>query len=149
MMWARAAGYWTLASGGGSVIAISALVAAGFAAMVRSRDSRLVLAGAAACGAVAGWLWQPCVGEQLADILNQAAAERPLSAVRMIVYTAGALLPAVVLAAIPHAWPPAQSRLHGPFAARLGATLGAVYAVALLSGRFDDLVGALSRWSTA
>jgi hypothetical protein len=149
MMWSRAAGYWTFASSGASVIAISVLVAAGFAVVIRSRDPRMVLAGAAACGAVAGWLWQPCVGEQLADILNHAGADRPMSVVRMLIYTAGALLPAIVLAAMPHAWPPAQSYLHGRFAARMGATLGAGYTGALLSGRFDDLVGVLSRWSTA
>lgn len=29
-----------------------------------------------ATGAVAGWLWQPCVGEQRAEILNRAETER-------------------------------------------------------------------------
>lgn len=148
MMWARAAGYWAVESSGASVVAMSLLVGAGFTAVIRSRTPRVVLAGSATCGAVAGWLWQPCVGEQLADILNQAGADRPASLARMIVYTAGALLPAVVLAATPHGWPPAQPHLHGGVAARAGATLGAVYALALVSGRFDDLVGELSRWST-
>lgn len=149
MMWARAAGYWTLESSGAAIIVISLLVGAGFTAVVRSRNRRFVLAGSATCGAVVGWLWQPCVGEQLADILNQAAADRPASLARMIVYTAGALLPAIVLAAAPHAWAPTQAHLHGQFAARIGAMLGAVYALALVSGGFDDLVGELSRWSTA
>ncbi len=149
MMWARAAGHWTFASTGFAAVVIATLITIGFA-LVRRRGSRSsAIAGAIVSGSVAGWLWQPCVGEELGEILNRASADRPGTLVMMVIYTGGALLPMVVLAALPHAWPAVRPRLFGPWPERAGLAFGAIYALAVLSGQYGDLIGELSRWSSA
>lgn len=149
-MWARAAGYWTVANDGWMVVPIAGVIAFVFALAWRSE--RLPPSGAVgigvAGGGVAGWLWQPCVGEQLANILNDADTEPFTTAPLMVVYTAGALLPVILLAALPHAWPAIRDHLTHRRVGLVGTGVGMLYALTVISGQYNDLVGELFRISS-
>ncbi|MEM9465078.1 MAG: hypothetical protein AAGA90_06880 [Actinomycetota bacterium] len=150
MMWARAAGHWNVANDGWMVVPIAIAIVGAFAAAWRS-DSlppAAVFGVGVLGGGVAGWLWQPCVGEQLAKILNDADSEPFTTAPLMVVYTAGALLPVILLAALPHAWPRIEGRLTHRTVGLVGTGVGMVYAATVISGRYNDLVGELFRISS-
>ena len=66
----------------------------------------------------------------------------------MLVYMAGALLPALLLAVLPHAVPSAKRFLDRLPVAILGGAVGAAYALTLAAGRYDDLIGELYRIAT-
>ena len=104
-------------------------------------------AGAAA-GALAGWLWRPSVGPKLGEILDNTDTEAARTLGLMLVYMAGALLPALLLAVLPHAVPATKRFLDRLPVAAVGGAVGAAYAVTLATGRYDDLVGELYRMAT-
>lgn len=151
MMWARAANHWTLANDGWMVVPIAFVIAGSFGLAWRADQlPRFGSVGVGVlAGAVAGWLWQPCVGEQLAKILNEADAEPFTTAPLMVVYTAGALLPVILLAAVPHAWPAIAHHLSHRRVGLVGAGVGMVYALTVISGQYNDLVGELFRISSS
>ena len=147
LTWARAAGHWQVELSGAAVF----VAAAAFVLAYRAkRPASLSATGAGVlAGALAGWLWRPCVGPRLGDILNSAdtAAARTLG--MMLVYMAGALLPAVLLALLPHALPGSKPFLDRLSVAAAGGAVGAAYAVTLAAGRYDDLIGELYRIATS
>ena len=151
MMWARAANHWTLANDGWMVVPIAFVIAGSFGLAWRADQlPRFGSVGVGVlAGAVAGWLWQPCVGEQLAKILNEADSEPFTTAPLMVVYTAGALLPVILLAAVPHAWPAIAHHLSHRRVGLVGAGVGMVYALTVISGQYNDLVGELFRISSS
>ena len=151
MMWARAANHWTLANDGWMVVPIAFVIAGSFGLAWRADQlPRFGSVGVGVlAGAVAGWLWQPCVGEQLAKILNEADAEPFTTAPLMVVYTAGALLPVILLAAVPHAWPAIAHHLSHRRVGLVGTGVGMVYALTVISGQYNDLVGELFRISSS
>lgn len=150
LMWARAAGHWHVELRGAAMLIAAAVAAGAFAAAyLCSGPSSLAATGSgAAAGALAGWLWLPCAGPRLGDILNSTAGGGARPAALMLLYVAGALLPALLLALAPHALPLAGRVLNRPPAAVLGGAVGAAYAVTLAAGRYDDLVGELYRIAT-
>ena len=150
VMWAKAATWWTLDNDGWMVVPIALAIAAAFIAAAFGGERRAVgVAAGVAGGIIAGWMWQPCVGTELGDILNHAADEKLSTAFRMVVYTAGALLPVVLLAALPNAWPAARRVVEHQRARVIGLGFAVVYVVTVLSSRYDDLIGELSRLSSA
>ena len=151
VMWARAADHWTLADDGWMVVPIALIIAVAFGAAWRSEQLPPVAAVGigVAGGGVAGWLWQPCVGEQLATILNDADSQPFSTAPLMVVYTAGALLPVILLAALPHAWPRISEHLTHRNVGLVGTGVGMLYALTVVSGRYNDLVGELFRISSS
>ncbi|MEM9203850.1 MAG: hypothetical protein AAGC53_19580 [Actinomycetota bacterium] len=151
LMWAKAANYWSVPDDGWVVVPIAVVIAAMFIGAWRA-DELPPAAGLGVgviAGAIAGWLWRPCVGEQLAKILNDAESEPFTTAPLMIVYTAGALLPVIVLAALPHAWPTIRSIVTHRRVAVAGTAFGGLYALTVLSGQYNDLVGELHRISAS
>ena len=150
LTWARAAGHWHVELSGAAVFVAAALAAGAFVLAYRAKRAASLSAtgSGAVAGALAGWLWRPCVGPKLAEILNNTDTEgaRPLGL--MLVYMLGALLPALLLAVLPHAVPSAKRFLDRlPFAV-LGAAVGASYAITLATGHYDDLIGELYRIAT-
>lgn len=150
MMWARAAGHWNLANDGWMVVPIALAIAGAF--LLAWRSEQLPWFGALGVGVVgggvAGWLWQPCVGEQLANILNDAGSSPFTTAPLMVVYTAGALLPVILVAALPHAWPTIEEHLTHRNVGLAGTGVGMLYALTVVSGQYNDLVGELFRISS-
>ena len=150
VMWAKAATWWTVDNDGWMLVPIAFVIAGAFAAAASRGERRAVaLAAGLAGGVIAGWMWQPCVGTELGDILNHAESEKLSTSLRMVVYTAGALLPAVLLAALPAAWPAARRVIEHHRARTIGLAFGGLYVLAVLSSRYDDLIGELSRLSSA
>ena len=151
LAWARAAGHWHVELRGAAVPLAAALAAGAFiAAYLAKKPSSAWAAGSGAvAGALAGWLWQPCVGPRLGDILNNAPEGGARWLPLMLVYVVGALLPALLVAVTPHAFPSAGRQLDRLPVVVLGAAVGAAYAVTLAAGRYDDLIGELYRIATS
>ncbi len=149
LAWAQAAGHWWVAARGAAVV-IAGIVAAGtYVAAWRApgHSSPLATGAGLVGGALAGWLWRPCVGDRLGDILNDASTAGPRTLALMAVYMVGVLLPLLLIAIAPYAVPGVGRMLDRlPFAIA-GAAVGAAYAVALAIGQYDDLIGELYRIS--
>ena len=96
-MWVRAAGF---PPGGRWMAVVLAVLTLGVFAvwgLLRGLPSAVGVSAALIPGGLAGWVWQPCVGQTLGEIL-QAAGEGDLSsAVLLAGYLAGVLLPALVV----------------------------------------------------
>ena len=150
LTWARAAGHWNVELSGAVVFVAAALAAGAFVLAYRAKRAVLLsaLGSGVAAGALAGWLWRPCVGPKLGEILNNADTEGARTLGLMLVYMAGALLPALLLAVLPHAVPSAKRFLDRLPVAILGGAVGAAYALTLAAGRYDDLIGELYRIAT-
>lgn len=149
LAWAQAAGHWWVSARGAAVVISGVVAAATYAAAWRApgHSSPYATGAGVVGGALAGWLWRPCVGERLGDILNDAATDGPRTLGLLAVYMAGVLLPLLLIAVAPYAVP-AVGRLADrlPFAIA-GASVGAAYAVVLAIGQYDDLIGELYRIS--
>ena len=150
LMWAQAAQHWSLVSRGWIVIGLGFLVAATFVAAktAQSADQRRLIAAGAVGGALAGWMWLPCVGTQLGDILNNATTQGPRTLALMVLYTIGATLPVLLLALLSHAVPASEKVLNHRVVEATGMGFGALYAITVSIGRYDDLVGELYRISS-
>ena len=150
LTWARAAGHWDVELTGAAV-PVAAVLAAGvfvIAYLAKGRLSLSATGAGAVAGALAGWLWQPCVGPKLGEILNNTGTEAARTLGLMLVYMVGALLPALLLAVLPHALPATKRFLDRLPVAAVGGAIGAAYAITLATGRYDDLVGELYRIAT-
>ncbi len=150
LTWARAAGHWNVELRGAVMFVAAALVVGVFVMAYRAKGPASLAAtgSGAVAGALAGWLWRPCVGPKLGEILNSTDTEAARTLSLMLVYMAGALLPAVLLAVLPHALPVTKRLLDRLPAVAVGGAVGAAYAVTLATGRYDDLVGELYRIAT-
>jgi cytochrome c biogenesis protein CcdA len=94
-------------------------------------------------GALAGWLWQPCVGEALGEILQQAERQEVSSVVSLGFYVAGILTPVAVLALLLTVAKGRAVRLR----TTTGAALAALVAVLVLGGWESQVLGWLARMS--
>ena len=150
LTWARAAGHWDVELSGAAVFVAAALAAGAFVLAYRAKRAVSLSAtgSGAVAGALAGWLWRPCVGPKLGDILNNADTEGARTLGLMLVYMLGALLPALLLAVLPHAAPSTKRFLDRLPLVALGGAVGAAYAITLAAGRYDDLIGELYRIAT-
>ena len=150
LTWARAAGHWDVELISAAVFVAAALAAGAFVLAYRAKRAVSLSAtgSGAVAGALAGWLWRPCVGPKLGDILNNADTEGGRTLGLMLVYMLGALLPALLLAVLPHAVPSTKRFLDRLPLVALGGAVGAAYAITLAAGRYDDLIGELYRIAT-
>jgi len=150
LTWARAAGHWDVELSGAAVPVAAVLAAAVFviAYLAKGPLSLAATGAGAVAGGLAGWLWQPCVGPKLGEILNNTNTEAARTLGLMLVYMVGALLPALLLAVLPHALPATKRFLDRLPVAAVGGAVGAAYAITLATGRYDDLVGELYRIAT-
>ena len=91
LTWARAAGHWNVELSGAAVFVAAALAAGAF--VLAHRATRAVSLSATGsgvvAGALAGWLWRPCVGPKLGEILNNTDTDGARTIGLMLVYMAG------------------------------------------------------------
>jgi len=137
---AAASGFWHVATG---------IVLIGLAVLAwRSDRLGTDIAATAMVAFVAGWTWVPCVGRELADILNNADDEPWAELVPTFLYLMGIFLPLIVIAALQVAWPDLGDFLDRPALRGIGlgvvALVGGLVAVTL----FDDLASELARHSS-
>lgn len=150
MMWARAGRLWEFETDGAVRVLVGGAVVATFVLAFR-RDRPAVpmsVALGAVSGAIAGWLWQPCVGEHLAEVLNRAETDRATSLIGMHAYVIGLSIPAILLAALPHAWPRANAVLAHRAVRSAGLVAALVYGATVTVGWYDDVVSELFRLSS-
>ena len=151
LTWARAAGHWQVELTGAAAPVAAVLAAGAFVFAYRAKGPVSLQATGAGvvAGALAGWLWRPCVGPKLGEILNTVDTEGARTLGMMLVYMLGALLPALLLAVLPHALPGTKKFLDRLPAVAVGGAVGAAYAITLATGRYDDLIGELYRIATS
>jgi len=149
MTWARAGRLWDLDANGTARWIIGAAIVATYALGHQRLGGKplLPLTLGLAAGAIAGWLWQPCVGEQFAEVLNTAETDRVESLVKMHAYVIGLLLPAALITVLPHAAPRARVAMHHLGLRRSALIVAVVYGIAVAAGWYDDLVSELFRIS--
>ena len=151
LTWARAAGHWQVELSGAAVFVAAALAAGAFVlALPGQAARRRCRPPARACwrgrwpGGCGGRAWGR--GSATSSTTPTPRQRRTLG--MMLVYMAGALLPAVLLAVLPHALPGSKSFLDRLPVVAVGGAVGAAYAVTLAAGRYDDLIGELYRIAT-
>ncbi|MCQ3814382.1 MAG: hypothetical protein KTU85_08195 [Acidimicrobiia bacterium] len=151
LMWAQAAQHWSIASRGAIVVPLGVLIVASFVAArsAQQANQRRLIAAGVVGGAIAGWMWLPCVGTQLGEILNNASTNGPRTLALMIVYTAGALLPMLLIALSNQAIPASQKIFEHRATDVCAMGFAVIYGVTVAIGRYDDLVGELFRISSA
>ena len=146
--WLRFTGWFTpLPSGIGHVTV--GIVLVGLAVLAWRRDELVTdLAATVAVAFLAGWTWVPCVGRELADILNNARAEPWSELIPTFLYMVGLFVPLIVIAALDIAWPKFAEATSARWVRTTGlaivALVGGLVAVTL----FDDLASELARRSS-
>ncbi|MGY9075304.1 MAG: hypothetical protein ACKVHU_20400 [Acidimicrobiales bacterium] len=149
MFWSRAAGYWGLENSRSVALVIAVFVIAVYYAMWKGDDAGTSAATGLGVGAVAGWLWLPCVGTQLGIIINEAGRSGLRTLGMTVIYVAGAALAAGLVAVIPLALPRTAHRFDRPAVRAVGFVWAGAYAVLIAVGKYDAVVGELLRRSTA
>ena len=151
LFWARAAGYWELDRLGLMQWVIALIVLVAFGALLRRYwlDLDLTFSAGLALGALAGWLWRPCVGERLGDILNNAGDEPVRTFLLTPIYVTGVTVVALALALVPIVVPALVRVVEHRAWRAVGAAFALAYAGLIAVGRYDDLVGELLLRSTA
>lgn len=146
--WLRFTGWWTpLPSGLGHVFAGLGLLTL---AVVAWRRDSLAWDVTATIGVafLAAWTWIPCVGRELANVLNNARAEPWAELAPTFLYSLGLFVPLVAIAALQVAWPKFgeasdDQRVRTAGLAIVGL-VGGLVAVTL----FDDLASELAQRSS-
>lgn len=105
--------------------------------------------GAFVGGVVAAAVWQPCVGAELAGVVNAAPTDRLGSLIPMVVYVAGTALVMFAIALLPTALPAARTILEARTATVTGAALGVALGAAMAVGLWGDVVNELLERSSA
>jgi hypothetical protein len=135
---------------------LSAVPVVGVVAVVATQAARVrcVERGGRAVGALgAGFVtfvatlwWRPCVGRELGTILTAAQSGTTGQLLPMAAYIIGALSPVVGLALAHRAWEPAAQ-----VTTRLGwvaVAMTTVIGCSILAGQHDEVVVALTRWTS-
>jgi cytochrome c biogenesis protein CcdA len=150
VFWARAAGYWDLDHTGAMRGVVAVLALAGFALVWRRGSDRaeLTVPGGLVAGTLAGWLWRPCVGEQLADVLNSAPDEGPRTLVLTVVYVVGVVLVPLAVALLPVVVTRLDRIAEHPAWRGSAVVFGVAYAALIAAGRYDDVVAELLQRSS-
>jgi hypothetical protein len=129
-----------VADGGWALVAGVGLVAA-FVGVVRMRRFAQVAAFSGA--AIATALWQPCVGEQLGNVLN-TGVDRPLAAAVSIVPYALGVAWVVPIASLALEFPNERARRS---VATAGAVVGSLIGLVVMLGWHVPAIATLARWS--
>lgn len=148
--WARFTDNWFGRPGLLALVALGGLVIAAITTIWWFRDRRpeLVAPGAVALGGVTAWLWQPCVGPRLGDILNDAPDQPFAELAPLAAYLAGATLIALAIVIAPRAIPALERVRDDRRVPTTGLVLGLGIGATIAAGVYDDLVAELLRHSS-
>lgn len=107
-------------------------------------------AGGLLVGAAAGVLWEPCVGNEFADLVN-TLPDRNVGAGLLLLtaYVIGVIAPLIALASALYLIPNSTLILARPVMLVVGCGTLAVLAVATAAGFSDDVIGKLVELSVA
>lgn len=148
--WTRFTGAWFDEPGTAASIGLGAVFAVAIAAihLAGARRPEVVGPSAVAVGGITAWLWRPCVGARLGDILNNAPDSPASELLPTLAYLLGAASVAVVVAAAPIASPRLQVIRDHRSTTRLATLVGLSLGLAIAAGVYDDLVAELLRRSS-
>lgn len=128
-------------------IAIVVAVAASTTSQRSQGESPVVQTATAGMVAfVATLWWSPCIGAELGAILTAGRTGLPPQLPGMTAYMLGAMLPVLAVVLVIRAIDPPPSSARR--ASWVASALGLVLAGSLTIGRHDELVTALTRWTT-
>ena len=145
--WVRFAGWWFETPRGFVQIALGLIVMAA-AAIAWKLDRGISDAATSAITAVvAVWAWIPCVGPELADILNGARREPLAHLGGTVAFFLGLLLPFISIAAAGVAFPKLQEKLAHRAIISTGAIVLGLVGLLFVTTLYDDLASALFRIS--
>jgi len=146
--WVRFAGWW-YATPRGLLQVIIGLVIIGTAAIAWHFDRAATDVLASVVAAIAAvWTWIPCVGPELAEILNNADREPFAQLPGTVAFFLGLLLPFILVAALGELFPQLGEKLEHRWAITGGAVLLGVVGVLFATTLYDDLSSELFRLST-
>lgn len=146
--WMRFAGWWFGDLSWWHFILMAAVVA-GSAVAVHRSDHGAVAAGAGLLiGGVSSWLWLPCVGSALAEVINGSIRSPWSHLAGTFAYAVGVLVPLIFVAALPHLSERIEHLRDKDATAIVGLSLSLVVALAIAVGWYDDLAVELSRRSS-
>lgn len=139
---------WQLQASGVLVIALIALVVlAPTVSALDHADTQFVqLLAAGTVAFVCTLWWRPCIGTELGAILTASRRGVPGQLPGISAYMLGALVPVLAVVLVLRAVDPSPATSRR--AALAGSAIGVLIAGALALGRHDELVTALTRWTT-
>lgn len=147
LAWVRFAGWWFEAPSGALQIGLGVAIMATAAVAWKYDHGATDALASAVGGVVAVWAWIPCVGPELAEILNNARRE-PLSQLGgTIGYFLGLLLPFILVAAVAVVFPKLSERLEHRWVVTSGALLFGLVGLLFATTLYDDLASALFKIS--
>jgi hypothetical protein len=140
---------WQLQLSGALVVAMIALALAAPSVPQLDWTATPGVQAAAAGGVsfVATLWWRPCIGEELGAILTSARAGVAGELPGITAYMIGTMVPVLAVVLVVRAFDPSPTATR-----RIGwsaGVAGLVAAVAVTLGRHDELVTALTRWTTS
>lgn len=145
--WIRFAGWWFETPRGAVQIVIGVVVMVTAALAWRFDRALTDVLAAAVAGVVAVWAWIPCVGPELAEILNNAQ-RKPFSQLGgTIGFFIGLLLPFILIAASGVLFPRVSERLEDRRIVTAGALLLGLVGLLFATTLYDNVANALFRVS--
>ncbi len=131
---------------GGLLVAVAA-IAVGLPSAGWGRVA-VVGGGSAAGGAVAAAIWRPCVGSELAGVLDTAPGSPAGALVPLIAYVVGVCLLTLAAGLLVVAWPRLSGPLHSVPVTRGASLAGVMIGASMALGWWGDLVDELLRRSS-
>ena len=150
VVWLRWSGWWFEVPSGFTQISIGVVIIAG-AGLAWKLDRGVTDAlSAGITGGAAAWAWIPCVGNDLAGLLNSdwdTTAEKVANFPGTAFFMLGQFLPFILLAAAGVLVPQLSERLQHRHIITVGAVLIGLVGLAFVTQQFDDLASELARRS--
>ncbi|MGI9607304.1 MAG: hypothetical protein ACR2P0_14305 [Acidimicrobiales bacterium] len=146
--WLRFAGYWYAVPDwpGQIALGLAILAAAGVAWWFDRRGTSSL--SAAVTGVAATWVWIPCVGDDLAIVLNGARTGAAGHIGGTIAFFVGLLVPLILWAALGYADPWIGKRWSSRPVMVVGSALLIIVGVLFVTTLFDDVASELARRSS-
>lgn len=146
--WLRFSGWWfATPHGTGQVLLGLGIMGTAALAWKFDRGATDVFASVVA-GIISVWAWIPCVGPELADILNNAPREPFAQIPGTIGFFLGLLIPFIIVAAIGATFPKLQEALDDRRVVTAGAVLFGIVGLLFTTTFYDNLSSALFSIST-
>lgn len=147
LMWLRATGFLALSTIPLGTTLLGIVAVGAMAKFLASHAPNLLTTAGLALGpgAMAGWIWQPCVGPALGRILDRAASGSVLALPELTAYTLGVVLPAAAIALARIALGDSASPRRVVTVA--GAVLGIGIGILVVTGIHQQVIGWLARSS--
>ncbi|MEE9417200.1 MAG: hypothetical protein V3V01_18115 [Acidimicrobiales bacterium] len=148
VFWLRATGDWFDSPEGVVAVLVGLAVIAAAIATWRIENKRSAAIGGTVVGTASAWLWIPCVGRNLGNLLNDATSQGSLALLpRFGIYVGSVCALLIVIALIPFAWPKITTVRDHDRTQFVGLAIGGLLGLAIAVGLYDNIVAELARIS--